>query len=182
MNTRYKKSLYESIMKSVSKTIKRVLLNEDIHPDDLKLLNINWNSLNKIHHWWQDIALQSFTKYPASELKAGYISQDIVNKIRRVTNKIPESIVIMFNDEDSWTLCIDHETSYGRSKYSLYAHGRSAPWKIHFSEMNITQKRSIMERLKTKEFYVYNLYRDQYTLVESSTYKEKKGIFAGKLQ
>lgn len=170
-----KHDIYENIMKKVAIGVKKVI-NEDFHPNDISLLNIDWSKISKAHHWWHDISIENVKKYSADQLKAYDISLDIINKLSNYTddNNI-ESVRIIFDEEDSWSLDIRSQKTYGRNTYSLFAHGPSAPWSIPYSQLNINEKRSIKYRLEITTLYMYK-YNDFYVLRSVDTFNGDHGI------
>ena len=86
----------------------------------------------------------------------------------------PQEIIVFFNDEP-WTLNIEHTTVYNINTYTVSANGSSAPYRIKFSELNMNEKRSIKQRLEEKTLYIYSYKKGEYILREVETYKGDKG-------
>ena len=155
-------------------------LNEGIHPThDIPALNINWDAITRMHHWWDGITYDNPKKYKANDLKAYDIIYDmIVWRIEKTMHlKNVEKVTIIFKDEKEWQLCIDRNTAYGSYTYTMYAHGNSAPWRIPYSSMLINMKRSIKQRLEEKTFYIYYIKKyNEYVLRETPEFNGETGI------
>ena len=143
---------------------------------DSKVNHKTQQEIEKEKYWWKNIALDNPKKYKKEELKALDIAYDfLVDKIMKIMkDEQPQEIIVFFNDEP-WTLNIEHTTVYNINTYTVSVHGSSAPYRIKFSELNMNEKRSIKQILEEKTLYIYSYKKGEYILREVETYKGDKG-------
>lgn len=150
---------------------------EKLHIDkDSKVKHKTPEEIEKERYWWKNIALDNPTKYKKEELKALDIAYNFfVYKIMKIMkDEQPEEIIVFFNDEP-WTLNIEYTTIYNNNTYTISACGNSSPYRVNFSEMSLDEKRSIKQRLEEKTLYIYSYKKGEYILREVETYNGKKG-------
>lgn len=132
-------------------------------------------------YWWKNIALPNPPKYTKNELRLFDFLYDLVIwKLERTMNvKTPRIIRIYFKNEDAWCLSIFHNTAHGADNYTMEANGTKRYSPVKFSDLSISEKRSIRYRLESKTFYVYKTGSGdwtEYILREEEEIKGEKGI------
>ena len=141
---------------------------EDIRPQDYE-------------YWWKNIPLDKAPKYKKEELALWkFLYTLVIYKVEKAMNiKTPETIRIYFKHEDAWYLSIYHNTAHGSDNYTMEGNGTNRYSPTKYSDMSMSEKRSIRYRLETKKFYIYKNGDGkwaEYVLTEEPEMKGKKGI------